>query len=104
MFVRPLHNLHYFQPTIANKKREENMNGDILDNNRLNNCQPAMIECVCCSKNEELAHLNGLNSSSLLRMYENKFTKCPNRKCDAFLHLLCLTKNTLRDNMAKYAQ
>ena len=106
IFVRPLHKLNYFQKHKKRKEQKQNEHKleDILDYyaENLVYSHPASIECVCCGKREELGHLNGLKRSSLLRVYDNKFTKCPNKGCAAYLHLLCLTKSSLRAQMQKY--
>ena len=107
IYIRPLNKLFYFHKKPKNDVvifSKNNQNGDLLDKYQkdIKYCHPSIIYTHCCQKKEELHHLRGLNQSSLLLQFDNKFTKCPNKKCNAYLHLLCLSKSALKQNMESF--
>ena len=111
IYIRPLNKLYYFYKKPSSKyqsqqKEEEeeidnNDNGDLLNKYQddIKYYHPSNIFCHCCQKKEEFNNLNQLNQSILFKKYDNKFTKCPNKKCNAYLHILCLTKLTFKHNI-----
>lgn len=105
IYIRPLNKLFYFHKKPKNNNimilSENDKNGDLLNKYQkdIKYCHPSIIYTHCCQKKEELHFLRGLNQSLLLLKFDNKFTKCPNKRCNAYLHLLCLSKYTLKQNM-----
>eukprot|EP01083_Nonionella_stella_P168063 566323_1 len=100
IYTRALNTLYYFhkKPSSKHNNAQNTSDTDLLSDYQENMicCHPSTMLCHCCKEKVELSQLKGLNQTSLFLHFDNKFTKCPNTNCNAYLHLLCLTKKELK--------